>query len=91
MGVGNPRHGIGDARPGRDQRHANLSGDLCMGVRHVDRGTLVAHINDPDPLSIELHPQRHDVAATQTEHAVDATGLEATGNPCCGAAIADLG
>jgi hypothetical protein len=42
-----------------------------MRLRHVDRGPLVADIDDPDALRIEAHPDRHDVAAAQGEDAVD--------------------
>ena len=45
---------------------------LGMHVRHVDGRALIAHVDDADALCVNLHPQRHDVAAAESEHTVDA-------------------
>ena len=52
-------------------------------MRHIDRCALVAHIDDAYALGVELHPDRHDVAATQAIHPLHAPGLEKSGNHCC--------
>ena len=49
-----------------------------MRLRHVDGGALVADVDDADAFRIEPHPDRHDVPATQREHALDATTLQET-------------
>ena len=48
---------------------------------HVNRGTLVAHVDDPDSLPGDVIPDRLDMAALQPEDPVDATGLEEACNP----------
>jgi len=47
---------------------------VCLG--HVDRGALVADINDADSLSIQPHPDRHDMPAAKREDMFDAALLE---------------
>ena len=72
-GVGHAGDGVGHARPGGRQGDAELSGQLGMRVRHVDGGTLVAHVDDADALARGMVPDRLDVAALQAEDAVDAS------------------
>jgi hypothetical protein len=80
MRIGDAGHGVGHARPGGHQGHAQAAGQLGVGVRHVDRGALVAHVDDADALGVQPHPDRHDVPAAQGEHALDATRLEEAGD-----------
>ena len=75
MRVGDAGDGIGHAGSGGDQRHAEFAGEFRMRLRHVHGGALVAHIDDADAFGIEPHPDRHDVAAAQSEHALDATAF----------------
>jgi hypothetical protein len=42
-----------------------------VGVRHVDRGALVADIDDPEAEPGGVVPDRLDVPALQPEHPVD--------------------
>ncbi len=79
-GVGDAGHGVGDAGAGGDQRHAEPAGEVGVRMRHVDRGALVAHVDDADALGVEPHPDRHDVAAAQAEHPVDAARLQEAGD-----------
>ena len=58
-----------------------------MGVRHVDGGAFIAHINDADTFCIQTHPDRHDVTATQAEHPVNTTRLEQACDQCCGGVV----
>ena len=58
-----------------------------MGVRHVDGGTFVAHIDDADAFGVQPHPDRHDVAAAQREDPVHATGLQEAGDQRGGAVL----
>jgi hypothetical protein len=46
-----------------------------MGMGHVNRSTLVSHIHDLNTLSIDLHPDGHDVPAAKGKHAADPTGF----------------
>jgi hypothetical protein len=80
VGVGDARHRVGHAGPGGDQRHPEPAGQLGVGVGHVDGGPFVAHVDDPDPLPVEAHPDRHDVPATEPEDAVNAPGFEEMGD-----------
>ena len=52
-----------------------------MGVRHVDGGAFVAHVDDADALARHVVPDRLDVAALQAEDAVDAARLEKARDP----------
>jgi hypothetical protein len=87
--VGDAGHRVRHPRPGGDQRHAEAAGELGVGVRHVDRGALVAHVDDADALGVQPHPGGHHVAAAQCEHAVNATGLEEAGDQRSGASVGD--
>ena len=73
-------HRIRHARPGRDQGNADVAAQCTVGVGHVHGGAFVAHVDDRDALRIESHPDRHDVAAAQPEHAIDAAPLEEAGD-----------
>ena len=91
MRVGDPRHRVGHARPGSDQRHANAPTQLTVGMRHIDRGALVAHVDDANAFGIEPHPDRHDVAPAQREHAVNAARFEEARDQCGAAGVGDDG
>ena len=80
-GVGDRGDRVGHAGPGSDHRDAELAGQLGMGVRHVDGGALVAHVDDADAEPRDVVPDRLDVAALQAEHAVDAARLEEARDP----------
>jgi hypothetical protein len=56
-------------------------GQLRMGMRHVDRGALVAHVDDADAAACHMIPDRLDVAALQAEDAIDAARLEEARDP----------
>ncbi len=71
--VGNAGHGIGEAGACGHQRDAKIAGEFGMGLRHMYRGALVAHIDDADAFEIGAHPDRHDVAAAQREYAIHAS------------------
>ena len=60
------------------------AGQVGMGVRHVDRGALVAHVDDADAFGVQPHPDRHDVPAAQPEHPVYAALFEKPRNHRCG-------
>ena len=90
MRVGDAGDGIGHSRASRNQRHAEFTGEFGMRLRHVDGGTLVADIDDADAFRIEPHPDRHDVAAAQREHALDATTLQETCDQVGGAIRRDF-
>src|ERR1700730_3679460 len=47
-----------------------------MGLRHVDGRALIADIDDTDSFCVEPHPDRHDMAATKREYALDAALLQ---------------
>ena len=70
-GVRDRGDGVRDAGPGGHDRDRRLAGQLGVGVGHVDRGALVADVDDPDPAPRELVPDRLDVTALQAEHPVD--------------------
>ena len=90
MRVGDAGNGIGHSRASGDQRHAEFAGQFGMRLRHVDGGTLVADVDDADAFRIEPHPDRHDVAAAQREHARDATTLQETCDEVGGAIRRDF-
>ena len=69
------------ARSGGHHGHAELPGQLGMGVRHMDRGAFVAHVDDADALPRDVIPDRLDMPALQPEDPVDAARLEKAGNP----------
>jgi len=83
MRVGNAGHRVGDAGPGRDQRHAETARHVAMRVSHVNRRALVTHVDDADAFGIEPHPDRHDVTAAQRKDRVDAARLQAARNDSC--------
>ena len=56
-----------------------LSGQLGVSLGHVHRGPFVAHVDDADAMGVEAHPDRHDVAAAESEDALDPTFLQKRG------------
>ncbi len=60
---------------------AELPGQLGMGVRHMDRGAFVAHVDDADALPRHVIPDRLDMPALQPEDPVDAARLEKARDP----------
>jgi sulfite reductase beta subunit-like hemoprotein len=50
--VGDASHGIGNTRTGGDERNTYLPREFSVGVGHVNSRTLIAYINDLDPLSV---------------------------------------
>jgi hypothetical protein len=55
-----------------------------MGLRHMDCGTLVADVDDLNSLCVKPHPNRHNVAAAECEHAADTASLQKAGNQVSG-------
>jgi hypothetical protein len=53
-GIGHSGDRIGDARPGGRHGDAERAGQLRMGMRHVDRGTLVAHVDYADAAACQI-------------------------------------
>jgi hypothetical protein len=80
MRVGDAGDGVGDPGPRGDEGDAKLADQLGMCLRHVDRGPLVAHVDDPNALCVKAHPDRHDVAAAQGKDPVDPAGPEEPGD-----------
>ena len=76
MRVGDAGDGVGHAGTGGDQRDAELAGQFRVGLGHMHGGALVAHVDDADAFGIEPHPDRHDVAAAEREHAGDAAAFQ---------------
>ena len=54
---------IGDARTRSRHGNAKAAGHLGMRVRHMYRRAFVAHVDDADPLSRDMVPDRLDMAA----------------------------
>jgi hypothetical protein len=80
-GVGHCGDCVGDARAGGNHRDRGTASEFGMRVRHVDGGALVADIDDADAKPCGMVPDRLDVAALQTEHAVDPARFEETRDP----------
>jgi hypothetical protein len=80
-GVGHRGHTVGDAGPGGGHRHAEAAGQFGMGVRHMHRRALVAHVDDADAELRDMVPDWLDMTALQAEHAIDAAPLEETRDP----------
>jgi hypothetical protein len=68
VGVGERGHGVGEAGPGGDQGDSHASAQIGLGLRHVHRRALVAHVHHLDAEPGERVPQRLDVAAAEPEH-----------------------
>ncbi len=66
-GVGHPGDAVGDPRASGDHRHPGPTGQASPGIGGVDRGLLVADVDDPDPLIEAPVVDRQDVAPTQGE------------------------
>ena len=90
MGVGDAGHGVGESGPGRDERHAEFACQFRMGLRHMDRRALVTHVDDADPLGVDAHPHRHDVAAAQSEDAFHAARFQHARDDRGGAVVRDF-
>jgi hypothetical protein len=80
-GIGHGGDRIGHARPGGRHGDAERAGQLRMGMRPVDRGALVAHVDDAEAAARHVIPDRLDVAALQAEDAIDAARLEEARDP----------
>jgi hypothetical protein len=80
MRVGYTGDRIRHARTRRNHRDTKLAGEFGMCLCHVNGGTLVANVDDPNSLRIETHPDRHDVAAAESENASDPTSLQKAGD-----------
>ena len=87
VGVGDTGHGVGDARTCSHQGHTKSAVQLGLGVRHVDGGPLIAHINDADALCVQAHPDRHDVSAAQPVHTLHAAAAQKTCDHGCRAGV----
>ena len=66
-GVRDRGDGVGHARAGGHHRDPERAGQLGMGMRHVDRGPLVAHVDDADAEPRHVVPDRLDMAALKPE------------------------
>ena len=62
-----------------DQRNTGLAGQAAVGISHVDRGSLVAHVNEIEAGVERGIEDRHDVVAGEGEHALAAEALERLG------------
>src|SRR5258707_15509635 len=47
-----------------------------MRLSHVNGGAFVAHVNDANFFCVKPHPDRHDMASAEGEHALDAALLQ---------------
>jgi hypothetical protein len=74
--VGNGGHAIGHTWPGGGEHDTELARKNRVGVRHMDGGTLVTHIDDAHTTLGELIPDQLDMAALQTEHPIHTSGNE---------------
>mmetsp|Transcript_9960 Transcript_9960/g.31144 ORF Transcript_9960/g.31144 Transcript_9960/m.31144 type:complete len:328 (+) Transcript_9960:1067-2050(+) len=61
------RHGVCDARPGRDHGHARDARAAGHGIRGEDGVCLVAHVDDPDARCLRANEERRDVPPCQAE------------------------
>ncbi|MCY1186935.1 hypothetical protein D9M73_278540 [compost metagenome] len=52
-----------------------------MSMRHINRGILVAHIDNLYPGSTDMVPQRLQIAALQAEYTIDTLCLQKFGDP----------
>ena len=80
-GIGHGRDRVGHARTGRHHGHAEPAGELGMGMRHMNRGAFVPDIDDANAAPGDMIPDRLDVAALQTEDAIDAALREKARDP----------
>jgi hypothetical protein len=79
--IGHGGDAVGDAGPGRYQHDADSAGEHRMRVRHVHGRAFVAHVDDAHLTPPEVIPDRLNVAALQTEHAIDAARNKELRNP----------
>ena len=76
-GIGDAGDAVGHARAGGDGRHADRPRLAARpGIRGVDGGLLVAHVDDLDALVEAAVVEGHDVAARKREDDLDAGLLE---------------
>jgi hypothetical protein len=80
MRIGYAGHGIGDTRSGGYQRNAQSAGQLGLGMRHINSGAFVPHINDAYAVGVQGHPDGHDVAAAQAVNPLYALAFDEAGN-----------
>lgn len=59
------RHGVGDARPGRDGGHAHVACEARGRVRGEDRVDLLTHVDHAHPMALRAHQDRRDVPAAR--------------------------
>ena len=78
--VGDGRHRVRHARPGRDHGDAERACQLRVRVCHVHGRTFVAHVDDADTEPAHVIPDRLYVAALKAEHPVDAARLQEPGD-----------
>ena len=79
--IGHSRDGIGDAWSCGNHGNPEATGELGMGVCHMDGRTLVPDIYDANSLPSDMIPNRLNMTALQTKYAVDAARLQKSGNP----------
>ena len=72
--------GVGVAGSAGHQRNAGLAGEPAVGVRHVDRGGLVAHMHEIETGVERGVEDRHDVVARKREDAPAPQALERAGD-----------
>ena len=79
-GVGNTGHAIGDTRTRGHDRHSDRAGvQTSPGIGRVDRGLLMADVDDLDVFVEASVVDTHDVTTGQREHALDARGRKGPG------------
>ena len=71
---------VGVSRPAGDQCDAGLSGEAAVGVRHVHRSGLVAHMDEVEAGIEGGVEDRHDVIAGQREDAARAEPAQRLGD-----------
>ena len=81
MSVRDAGHRVGDAGTRGHQRDTQAAGQLCVRLRHVHGGALVAHVDDANAFGVGAHPQGHDVPAAESEDPVDPARLQEPTTP----------
>ncbi len=79
--IGHRGHAVGHARPGGHHRDADPAAQHGIGMRHVDCGAFVAHVDDAHALAAEPVPDRLDVSALQAVDPVHAVRDQEVGHP----------
>ena len=80
-GVRHRGHRVGNPGAGCHHGDADAAGELGVRLGHVHGGALVPDIDDTDAGLGREVPDRLDVAALETEDAIDAAGLQRFGDP----------